>query len=316
MADAYPDSGNPDDYSAEQMKALTELAEKDKAALSKNQKAALARWKFRQSPAGQKAAEGAASGAPAAAPAAAADVPASLAGWPLGVPVPGDVLAIANKDPATWTKEEKIAVAKAKSVAVRSVSGKAPAAPSGPSPEEIARQKAREKALEFPYVKELKERFPVGVEDVSMQHDKPYLILKAKDVPTVLRYAKDILGFEGLQCLTAADYPPERIEVVYNLYDFKRKRHLAAKTKVPRDGSGCAVPSVVDIWSGADWLEREVLDMFGVQFPGHPFPKRLLLPEGWQGYPLRKDYDLAKEQFISVDERGDDVVSFREEEGW
>jgi NADH-quinone oxidoreductase subunit C len=190
------------------------------------------------------------------------------------------------------------------------------ATPAGPSPEEVARETARAKALEFPYVKELKERFPAEVEDLAMQFNKPYVVVRPRDIPKVLRYAKDILGFEGLQCLSAVDYPKDKIEVVYNLYDFKRKRHLAAKARVGRNAPECAVPSVVELWSGADWLEREVLDLFGVQFPGHPNPTRLLLPEGWQGHPLRKDYDLSREQFVSVDEHGNDVVSTREEDGW
>lgn len=308
MVEGYPDSGQPSDYSEEQLKALSEM---DKAALSKNQKAAVARWKFQQS----QAAKPAQAEAPAAPPAPAGGDLASL---------PPEIQELAKKDPNTLTKEERIALGKAKSQAAKAAmaakaAGGEPAtaaAPAGPSPEELAAQKGRERALDFAYVKELREALPDAVDDVAMQTNKPYVVVKPREVARVARYAKDVLGFDGILNLTAADYPPGRIEVVYNLYHYRKKLHLALKAKVPRDGDACSVPSITPLYAGADWLEREVWDLFGVRFPGHPNPKRLLLPEGWAGHPLRKDYDLGKEQYVSVDERGDDVVSFDEKEGW
>lgn len=314
MADGFPDSGQPSDYTEEQLKKLAEM---DKAGLTKNQKAAVARWKFQQSqPAGA-----AVPAAPAPGPAVTGAEPAAAGGELASLPP--EIQELMKKDPATLTKEERIAIGKAKSQAAKAgmaakaaAGGEAAASgPTGPSPEEVAAQKARDRAAEFPYVKEIREALPAAIEDLAMQTDKPYLVVKAKEIPRVARYAKDVLGFDGLQNLTAADYP-DRIEVVYNLYSYRKRQHLALKAKVPREGDGCAVPTVTPIFPGADWLEREVLDLFGVKFPGHPNPKRLLLPEGWVGHPLRKDYDLRREQYVAVDERGDDVVTFDPKEGW
>jgi len=102
---------------------------------------------------------------------------------------------------------------------------------------------------------------------------------------------------------------------VYNLFDYATKNHLSLKVQLPREAP--VVRSIVDLHKGADWLEREVWDLLGVRFEGHPYPKRLLLPEGWVGHPLRKDYDRTKEQYVALDpETGEDVVSFQESVGW
>jgi NADH-quinone oxidoreductase subunit C len=93
--------------------------------------------------------------------------------------------------------------------------------------------------------------------------------------------------------LTAVDYParPERFELIYVLYSFTRNERIRIKTIVadgqrPRSASG--------VHLGANWLEREVYDMFGIGFEGHPNMQRILLPEEWQGYPLRKDYGIIQ----------------------
>lgn len=166
------------------------------------------------------------------------------------------------------------------------------------------------------------------------QKNHPQYLVKPARLHDAVRIAKD-LGFRHLALLTATDVcppgiiplppgakeptvvfgEPARIEVVYNLFDYDTKSHLSLKVKLPRDGP--AVRSVVDLFKGADWLEREVWDLFGVRFEGHPNLKRLLLPEGWVGHPLRKDYDRTKEQFVSLDEEtGEDVVTFQEGAGW
>lgn len=94
--------------------------------------------------------------------------------------------------------------------------------------------------------------------------------------------------------VTAADYPnrDKRFEVVYHIYSFVRNHRLRIKV-LAADGE--SVPSLTGIWAGANWMEREVFDMFGIVFDNHPGLKRILLPEDWVGHPLRKDYDILKQ---------------------
>ena len=89
-------------------------------------------------------------------------------------------------------------------------------------------------------------------------------------------------------CLSGADYPPDRIEVVYHLYSQTHGRSLV--TKVQLDRNDPKVPSIESVWRMADWHERECYDMFGVVFENHPDLRRILLPFDWEGFPLRKDY--------------------------
>ena len=92
--------------------------------------------------------------------------------------------------------------------------------------------------------------------------------------------------------VTAVHYPEreKQFEVVWILYSFERNERIRIKTVVAE-----SVPSVFSIWPTANWLEREVFDMFGIQFEGHPDLKRILLPDGWKGYPLRKDYGIIQQ---------------------
>lgn len=93
---------------------------------------------------------------------------------------------------------------------------------------------------------------------------------------------------------TAADYPKreKRFDVLYHLYSFKGNNRLRLRVQIAGDEK---MPSVTAVWPAANWMEREILDMFGVTFEGHPDMKRLLLPEEWVGYPLRKDYDILRQ---------------------
>ena len=102
---------------------------------------------------------------------------------------------------------------------------------------------------------------------------------------------RDSLNFEVLTEVTAADYLPRapRYEVVYHLLSVSRRARLRLKVRVTADG---AVPTVQDVYPSAGWLEREVWDMFGIVFDGHPDLRRLLMPEDWDGHPLRKDYPV------------------------
>ncbi len=111
-------------------------------------------------------------------------------------------------------------------------------------------------------------------------------------LPQLLAYLKVEEQFEMLTDLTAVDHPVdrERFEIVYILYSLARNTRVRVKTWVAPEQ---AVPSVVHLYAGANWLEREVYDMFGVRFDGHPDLKRILLPEDWTGFPLRKESSIT-----------------------
>ncbi len=112
-------------------------------------------------------------------------------------------------------------------------------------------------------------------------------------------------GFDQLIDLTAVDYltygadrslpegvQPERFEVVAGLMSHERRERLRMRVQVPADDP--TLPTLFDLWPGSESLEREVYDMFGIAFEGHPDPSRILMPEDWSGHPLRKDYDSGR----------------------
>ena len=111
------------------------------------------------------------------------------------------------------------------------------------------------------------------------------------DVARALRDRPD-LAFRLLAELTAADYWPAepRFELVYILISIANRARLRLKVRLNADDA--RVATVTNVWPAANWLEREVWDLFGIVFDGHPDPRRLLMPEDWDGYPLRKDYPV------------------------
>ena len=122
------------------------------------------------------------------------------------------------------------------------------------------------------------------------------LTLTAQALPAALRMLRDEFGFSMLTDLFGMDgakagTPPERrFAVVYQVLHLAEGRRLRLKAFLPE--SSPEIPSAAGIWASADWLEREVWDLFGIRFRGHPDLKRILLPEGYDGHPLRKDYPM------------------------
>ncbi len=120
------------------------------------------------------------------------------------------------------------------------------------------------------------------------------LYVQADDLLPALQALRDRpeLKFEVLAELTAADYWPRepRFEVIYLLISVQNRLRLRLKVRVP--GEDPHVATATGLWSSANWLEREVWDMFGIAFDGHPDPRRLLMPEDWEGHPARKDYPV------------------------
>ena len=110
----------------------------------------------------------------------------------------------------------------------------------------------------------------------------------------LMEYLKAAAGFDYLVDLTAVDWPQraERFDLVYILYSFSRNERVRIKTRI---AEGYRPASVVGVHLTANWLEREVFDMFGIEFAGHPDLRRILMPDEWQGHPLRKDYAIREQ---------------------
>jgi NADH-quinone oxidoreductase subunit C len=119
-----------------------------------------------------------------------------------------------------------------------------------------------------------------------------------------------------LSDLCAVDFPDRalRFEVVYNLYSLGHRHRIRIKAPVPEDD--LVIDSVVPIWRAADWFEREVYDLFGVTFRGHPDLRRLLLPDNWRGYPLRKDYPLRGPEDWEYPEYEEAMELHRHDDDW
>ncbi len=152
---------------------------------------------------------------------------------------------------------------------------------------------------------ELKQAMPAAVVSTGMQIDKPLAIIKKEELLKVAGKVKE-MGFDNLSVITGIDYT-DRFEIIYNFLSYKKKENLVLK--VVLDHEAPAVDSLASLWKVADWLERETYDLVGIKFTGHPNLTRILLPNGWNGHPLRKDYDMETEQFVTMGEDGEDIVS-------
>ncbi len=143
-------------------------------------------------------------------------------------------------------------------------------------------------------VQQLRERWEQGILEEKNALNETTLLVKKEALKEILAFLKQSAGFEVLMDLTGVDFlePEKRTKVVYWLHnptDFDRLRITlyAARDEV--------IPSVVDLWAGAAWYERELFDLFGVGFEGHPDLKRILMPDDWIGHPLRRDYPLTEQ---------------------
>jgi NADH-quinone oxidoreductase subunit C len=134
---------------------------------------------------------------------------------------------------------------------------------------------------------------PVVEEQVQFR-DEVTLVVARDRILDALRAARDA-GFTVLTDLTAVDrHPAEpRFEVVFLLMALELRARVRMKVRLP--GADPVVASATGLWPAADWLEREVFDLFGIRFTGHPDLRRILLPDDWEGHPLRKDFPLVEE---------------------
>ena len=149
----------------------------------------------------------------------------------------------------------------------------------------------------------LVERFDRHIVETHAYRGDHTAVVGREALSDVLSFCRDdgALHFDVLMDLTAVDYlryrgreDGPRFEVVYHLYSIRHNHRLRVKTRVDEDDA--VVPTAVPLWPIANWLEREVWDMFGVHFAGHPDPRRLLMYEEFVGHPLRKDYPIDRRQ--------------------
>lgn len=159
----------------------------------------------------------------------------------------------------------------------------APAKPPGPTPQPWS----------SPLVEKLTKQFGSALQPWTYLGQN-YLQVDRSLIPTLLQLLRDEEHFDYCVDVTAVHYPKreKQFDVVWILYSFAKNERLRVKTQI---GDGEHIPSAVPIWPAANWLERETFDMFGIHFDGHPDLKRILLPDGWKGHPLRKDYGIIQQ---------------------
>lgn len=164
------------------------------------------------------------------------------------------------------------------------------------------------------FVVSLKERFGDGITGSNLEAIDPWIEVAPDRLVEICTYLRDepTLRLDMLLCITAVDYfeaDPKKaekvgwdphIEVVYHLWSVQHRTSLVLKVMLSRwrddvEGQLPEVPTVSGVWSTADWHEREVYDLSGIYFSGHPNLRRILCPEDWVGYPLRKDYEMPLE---------------------
>ena len=161
--------------------------------------------------------------------------------------------------------------------------------------------KIMDKKLE-PIVKAVQNKFSATIEEFR---DEVHLFIKPEQIVDALTLLRDEHNFELLSALTAVDYFPQetpRFHVIYQLTSIAK--NLSVQIRVPVNGDSSkagaepsrSIPTATGVYAVANWRERELLDMFGIEIEGHPDPRRILMPEGTDGFPLRKDFPLGYEE--------------------
>lgn len=148
----------------------------------------------------------------------------------------------------------------------------------------------------------IKQQYPDSVREVVEFRGETTVVVDPAKIVEVMHFFRDTPGliYNFLSDISAVDYwpptgwdRPERFGVSYHIYSMLYNRRLRVKVYLDEDDP--SVPTVSNIWPNANWLEREILDMMGVTFVGHPDPRRILMPDDWQGHPHRRDYPLGYE---------------------
>jgi NADH-quinone oxidoreductase subunit C len=171
----------------------------------------------------------------------------------------------------------------------------APAAPAAAKPTAPAAKAAVPVPTPWdsPLVAKLKRGYGSGIEPLTYLGQN-YMVVDRSLIPEIFQVLRNEEQFDYCVDVTAVHYPKreKQFDVVWVLYSFPRNERIRVKTQI---ADGETLPSSVPIWATTNWLEREVFDMFGIKFDGHPDLKRILLPDGWKGHPLRKDYGILQQ---------------------
>lgn len=145
---------------------------------------------------------------------------------------------------------------------------------------------------------QIRAAFPEQVQEIIEFRGEVTVVVEPSAILEVAKYCHSTPGldFHMLSDCGGNDYYPAepRFGISYVMFSLMHNHTMRLKVYVP--GNAAKVPSVYSVWNGANWMEREIYDMFGVEFDGHPDQRRVLMPFDWQGHPLRKDYPLGYEE--------------------
>ena len=203
-------------------------------------------------------------------------------------PPTGNTPAAAAVPSAAPATDAKPAAAPAKPAAAAAKPA-APAAKPAPKPEA-----PKPEPWDSELVQKLKAQYGSGIREASTYVGQKYLVVDSSIVYEILLLMRDDERFDYCVDITAVHYPKReaQFDIVYILYSFHNNERIRIKTQI-KDGE--TLRSAYAIWPTANWLEREVFDMFGISFVEHPELKRILMPEDWKGSPLRKDYPILQQ---------------------
>jgi NADH-quinone oxidoreductase subunit C len=197
--------------------------------------------------------------------------------------VQSETKSATERPAASAAPPKPVAAAPAAPAAAKPAAPAAPAKPAAPVPT----------PWDSPMVAKFKSEYGSGIEPLTYLGQN-YMVVDRSLIPEILQILRNDEQFDYCVDITAVHYPKRerQFDVVWVLYSFARNERIRVKTQI---ADGESLPSSIPIWATANWLEREVCDMFGIKFDGHPDLKRILLPDGWKGYPLRKDYGILQQ---------------------